>query len=631
MDDRHYLIGTSGHVDHGKTELIKALTGIETDRLIEEKQRGISIELGFAHLTLPSGRQVGIVDVPGHERFVRQMLAGASGMDIVLLIVAADEGIMPQTREHLDILSFLGVSRGIVVLSKIDLVDEDWLELVREEIIEELQGTIFAQAPICTVSAKNGTGIQDLLGMLDRLLEKAESKTAAGPVRMPLDRAFTIQGFGTVVTGTLHSGTIEPGQEVAIEPGGILSKVRSLQVHGKKVTVAMAGQRVAVNLAGVEVAKIGKGSVLVTPKMFPAGVIFDLKIQNLPSNGKPIVQRQRVRFHTGTAEVLGRIHLLDVEELTAGQEGYAQILLEETVLAIPGDHFVIRSYSPSYTLAGGKILGVSLLKAKRFKAQVLNNFRLRDQGNPLDLLETELSEPLTLSELAQKLHSSEGELASQLEQLSQANKVEIWPEENRKLFWGVQAAQTWREQAAKQLLLYQQEFPLRMGMGREELKMRICSSWSMRRWQNILEEAAKRRYFRLNGGKILGLQPIELPQSITQKITLLHSEWRKAELAPPDYYGRAELLGFNRSEAQELAQYLVEQEKWLAINGFYFDRDVVEKAGQMLVYYLQEHGEAGVAEVRELWGISRKFAVPLLEYFDEHKITYRKGDKRVLV
>jgi len=261
MEERHYLIGTAGHVDHGKTELIRALSGMETDRLKEEKQRGISIELGFAHMELPSGRQVGIVDVPGHERFVRQMLAGASGMDVVLLVIAADEGIMPQTQEHLDILTLLDIPRGIVVINKADLVDEEWLDLMEEEIREELKATAFHEAPICKVSALNGVGISNLRQTIDGLLSEVESKKSTGPVRMPLDRVFSIQGFGTVVTGTLHSGTVKLGQELSIEPGHIHAKVRSLQVHKNKVNSAGAGQRLAVNLAGVDVAEVARGSV----------------------------------------------------------------------------------------------------------------------------------------------------------------------------------------------------------------------------------------------------------------------------------------------------------------------------------------------------------------------------------
>lgn len=316
---------------------------------------------------MPSGREVGIVDVPGHERFVRQMLAGATGMDGVLLVIAADEGIMPQTREHLDILNLLGVTKGAVVINKIDLVDQEWLDLIQEEIREALVETIFANAPLYLVSAQTGVGIPELKIGIDRLLENAESKTANGPIRLPIDRVFSIQGFGTVVTGTLHNGTINIGQEVAVEPGHRFTKVRSLQVYNQNVESAKAGQRVAINLAGINTDEVEKGKVIITPGAYPVGNILDLRLKNLVSMDKSIIHRQRVRFHIGTTEVLGRIHLLEHEELPPGQEGYAQILLEEPVVGAAQDRFVLRFYSPAYTIGGGKVLGVAELKESALK------------------------------------------------------------------------------------------------------------------------------------------------------------------------------------------------------------------------------------------------------------------------
>ena len=629
MEERHYLVGTAGHVDHGKTELIRALTGIDTDRLKEEKQRGISIELGFAHLTLPSGRLVGIVDVPGHERFVRQMLAGASGMDIVLLVIAADEGVMPQTREHLDILTLLGVARGIVVLNKIDLVDAEWLELVAEEIREELKTTVFAGAPICPVSAYTQAGIPELLATMDRLLDEAEAKKADGPVRMPLDRVFTIQGFGTVVTGTLHSGTIELGQELVIEPAHLPVKVRSLQVHGEKVTRACAGQRAAVNLAGVEVAGVDKGAVLATPRAFPVGNILDLKIRNLASNEKPLTHRQRVRFHLGTAEILGRLHLLEAEELKAGQEGYGQIILEEPVSAAAGDRFVIRFYSPPHTIAGGKVLGVGEFKAKRFKENVLALMRLKDQGDPLELLVKECNEPRSRTELQHVLHLPASDLATFLVELHRRERMEIWAEDNTELYWATSAATRWREKLVSTVRGYEGQFPLRNGIGREELKVRLAVAWPHRRWQNILEEGARRGYYRLNGSKIQSPSPPAWPPEMLKKLECLRQRWRQSGLTPPDLLGGTADCGVSRSEAPEYAQYLVETGEWQLIGGIYFANEAVASAKEELLTHLERCGEASVADIRELWGTSRKYAVPLLEYFDQLRVTRRQGDKRV--
>ncbi|HVJ49122.1 selenocysteine-specific translation elongation factor [Desulfitobacterium sp.] len=630
MDDRHYLLGTAGHVDHGKTELIRVLTGIETDRLKEEKQRGISIELGFASLTLPSGRQVGIIDVPGHERFIRQMLAGATGMDGVLLVIAADEGIMPQTREHLDILTLLGVSRGIVVINKIDLVDDEWLELIQAEINEGLTGTLFANAPVYLVSAHTGEGIPELKTGIDQLLTDAESKIASGPIRLPLDRVFSIQGFGTVVTGTLHNGTIRLGQELAIEPGYKLAKVRSLQVHNEKVESAFAGQRVAVNLAGVNVYNVEKGAVLTTPGAYPVGNILDLKLRNLASMDKSITQRQRVRFHIGTVEALGRVHLLEHEELLPGQEGYAQILLEEPVVAVAGDRFVIRFYSPAFTIGGGKILGIAEYKKKRFKETVLAQLKIKDQGDPLVLLERELHEPHTVQELSGSFHWEQSEIQSGLQQLKDSGQIEIWKEENSPLFWAHEAAEHWRDQLNQIVQSYQKEFPLRGGISREELKVKLGVKWTQRRWQNVLELGAEHRFYRLTGSKVSSIEDLQLPESLTPKLNCLKNRWQIAGLMPPELEAGAQECGINKGESLEFASYLVEQGEWVTITGLYFNREVLRQAQVALVDLITQNKEVAVVDVRELWGISRKYAVPLLEYFDQQKLTKRQGDKRVL-
>ena len=630
MESRHYLVGTAGHVDHGKTELIRALSGMDTDRLKEEKQRGISIELGFAHMTLPSGREVGIVDVPGHERFVRQMLAGASGMDLVLLVIAADEGIMPQTREHLNILSLLGISKVIVVLNKIDLVDEEWGELIAEEIREELKDTVFDGASICPVSALNNQGISELLIKIDDQLTTVESKKAVGPVRMPLDRIFSIQGFGTVVAGTLYSGTVELGQELAIEPEQVTAKVRSIQVHGKKVTSALAGQRVAINLAGVEVSEVAKGGVLVTPKVFKVGNILDLLVQNLPATEKAIVQRQRLRFHIGTTEIIGRIHLLEQEEISPGQKGYAQILLESPVLAAPGDHFVLRLYSPVQTVAGGKVLGVAAFKQTRFKESVLTHMRLRDKGDPLELLEKELDNPGTLLELTKKFHIEDMKILKWLEILIDSERVEIWNEDGVELYWAKSTAEKWRSKLLGIIKAHQKAYPLRGGIGRGELKEKMGISWSHHRWQSILEHGDQKRYFILNGSKVLTNAGQELPFETAKKLDCLRKFWHKVSLMPPDLESGAHGCGIPVIEIAEYAQYLCEQREWVSVSGFYFVAQTLEDAKNSLRDYLNKHEDISVAEVRELWKTSRKYTVPLLEYFDQQHLTRRQGDKRVL-
>ena len=628
--ERHYLIGTAGHVDHGKTELIRALSGMDTDRLKEEKQRGISIELGFAHMDLPSGRVVGIVDVPGHERFVRQMLAGAGGMDVVLLVIAADEGIMPQTREHLDILSLLAIPRGIVVLNKIDLVDDEWLELVEEEIKEQLVGTPFADASIFKVSALTGSGIPELKQGIDTVLDAVESKKAAGPARLPLDRVFSVAGFGTVVTGTLYSGSLEVGQDIAVEPSHRVVKIRSLQVHGQKVSQAQAGQRVAVNLAGVEVAEVAKGAVLAEPHAFQVGNILDIKVQTLASMDKPLTQRQRVRFHLGTAEILGRIHLLDCEEIQPGEVGYAQILLEEPVLAAPRDRFVLRFYSPAHTIAGGQILGVAEFKYKRFREAVLSVLRLKDQGNPQELLLRELREPKTLNELVGVFHVARQDIEEWLSALQERGSLEVWLEDTQPHYWAAETAAAWRQKLIDTVKGYVKANPLRRGIGREELKNRLGVTWPHPLWQALLEEGAKRGYYFLDGGKIRPAEAEKLPPIVAQRLKCLVERWHSAGMTPPDLLSGALACQISQSECNEYAGYLCETGEWTAVGGIYFSRQALAEAQASLVNYLKEHREAAVSDIRELWGISRKFAVPLLEYFDEQHITRRLGDKRTL-
>ena len=350
---RAAIIGTAGHIDHGKTLLIKLLTGAETDRLKEEKKRGISIELGFAHMELPSGRQCGVVDVPGHERFIRNMLAGAAGIDVILFVIAADEGVMPQTREHMDILDFLGVTRGVVALTKIDMVEPDWLELVTSDVREYLRKTPLNGAPIVPVSSVTGQGKDLLLETLDEQLEQLEAAQRGRFVRLPIDRVFVMEGFGTVVTGTLWGGSLAEGSQIFVQPRGVETRIKQIEVHGKKVPRAEAGQRVAVCLHGVSREQAERGDWLVLGDDLNPVRKLDVRLRLVPDLKKTVKNRARIRFHLGASEVMGRLLLLDSEELGAGREGLAQVQLEGATVAERGDHFVIRSYSPMRTVGGG--------------------------------------------------------------------------------------------------------------------------------------------------------------------------------------------------------------------------------------------------------------------------------------
>ncbi|MDO8785675.1 MAG: selenocysteine-specific translation elongation factor, partial [Syntrophales bacterium] len=377
---KHIILGTAGHVDHGKTALIRALTGIDTDRLKEEKERGITIDLGFASLSLESGQKLGIVDVPGHERFVKNMVAGAAGIDIVALAIAADEGVMPQTREHLHICSLLGIKRGLVALTKIDLVDEDWLELVTDDVSKFLKGTFLESSPIAPLSALTGAGLPEFLAALDLISSEMEGEYDTGVFRLPIDRVFTMKGFGTVVTGALTSGQVKVAEGVEILPKKLTAKIRGIQVHNQNVTMGEAGQRIAINLQGVEKAIISRGEVLARPETLEASSRLDVHFEYLASAGKKLKNRTLVRFHAGTSEIIARLILLDRDEIEPGEKTYAQLVLGSPAVTMARDRFVIRSYSPVTTIGGGMIIDPLPKKQKRYAEKALHECSLLHEG-----------------------------------------------------------------------------------------------------------------------------------------------------------------------------------------------------------------------------------------------------------
>lgn len=625
MKDKFILIGTAGHVDHGKTELIHALTGISTDRLKEEKERGISIELGFAHLILPDGRKAGIVDVPGHEKFVRQMLAGASGMDLVLLVIAADEGVMPQTREHLDILNLLQINKGVIVLTKIDLVDQEWLSMIEEDTREQLKGTILENSPFCQVSSVSGTGIPQLLQTINRVVAQTESKRLDLPARLPVDRVFTVQGFGTVVTGTLNSGILKKGQEVRLEPGAHKVKIRNIQIYGDQKEQAQAGQRVAINLGGIAVSEIQRGTSLIDSSDYTAGQIVDAELTNLPGEKRAILQRQRIRFHVGTAEAIGRIHLLEKEELAPGEKAFAQIILEEPILAIPGDRFVIRFYSPITTIGGGTVLGLASHKKKRFKDKVLEELRLKAEGCSGKLIEKELSRPLSVLELS-KLTGLEMEIINQeLSELQKEKLVSILKEDDVNLYWLNTAAEKWGQNVTEEITRYQKAYPLRNGMGREELRKKAGLNLSLKRWQEVLEWGAQKKYFCLAGNNVQTFSEISLPEQLQKELDCLRKLWQKEGLSPPDLENAASCCGISPNKIIEYAGYLAAKNKWHRIGEYYFTTEAIKQAADSLTEYLHSNQQITVAEARDLWNTTRKYALPLLEYFDSIRLTRREG------
>ena len=379
---KQIILGTAGHIDHGKTSLIKALTGTDTDRLKEEKERGITIELGFAALDLPSGQHLGIVDVPGHEKFVKNMVAGATGIDIVVMVIAADEGVMPQTREHMEICTLLGVKHGMVAVTKIDMVDEEWLELALDDIRDFVRGTFLEDAPVSTVSSATQEGIPEFVKTLDELAAKIPERPHSDLFRLPIDRVFTIKGFGTVITGTLISGRVQVGSTIMIYPSGITSKVRGIQVHNEGAEEARAGMRTAINFQGLEKEAISRGEVLSRPNALEASYMVDVSLHYLASNKKPIKNRTRVRFHTGTSEVLGNLIVLDRNEIPPGEDTVVQLRLDTPVALVKDDRFVIRSYSPISTIGGGKVLNPIPLKHKRLRTDTVKDLKELGRREP---------------------------------------------------------------------------------------------------------------------------------------------------------------------------------------------------------------------------------------------------------
>ncbi len=465
-----FVLGTAGHIDHGKSVLVHALTGIDPDRLREEKERGMTIDLGFAWMKLPSGREVGIIDVPGHERFIKNMLAGVGGIDLALLIVAANEGVMPQTKEHLAILDLLGVKRGIVVITKKDLVDEEWLSLVTLEVEELIKPTTLSEAPIITVSALTGEGLPDLISAIDKLLNSAEPRRDIGRPRLPIDRVFTISGSGTVVTGTLIDGSLSRGQEVEIIPPRLKTRLRGLQTHKTRIDTASPGSRVAANLTGVATSELKRGDVLTNPGWLVPTTILDVKLRLLPYIHRPLRHNATVSFHTGTAEAMAKVHMLEKESLEPGEVGWAQLTLDKAVPVVKGDGFIIRS--PMETLGGGNIVDPHARRHRRFRPVIIQSLKARESGTAQEAIMAilETKQPLEQAALLAQcddLPASEAQPA--IEDLIRQEKVTgIGQGEHRLLF----TRPGWErlvEKAAAIVQDYHRRFPVRPGTGHEAI------------------------------------------------------------------------------------------------------------------------------------------------------------------
>ncbi len=634
---KRVILGTAGHIDHGKTTLVKALTGIDTDRLKEEKQRGITIELGFAHLTLPSGIRLGIVDVPGHERFIKNMVAGASGVDLVALVIAADEGVMPQTREHLEICQLLGVKSGVVVITKKDLVDAEWLELVKEDIAEALKGTFLDGAPMVAVSAVTGEGLSELIEILDELVAKVPDRPVEGPFRLPIDRVFVIKGFGTVVTGTTISGRISLGEEVVIYPRGIKTKVRRIQIHGQDQDFGVAGQRTALNLQGVEKEEIERGDVVAHPGVLRPNYILDVDLQYLSSAPKPLAHNTRVRFHIGTSEVLGRVFLFGQEQVQPGQRALAQVRLERPVACWRGDHFVIRSYSPMVTIGGGVVLDPLARRRKRSQRHQLDELRLLRDGNPEEIILYHLDQAgilgLTKEKIALRISIFGQALEEILQGLSARGEIKQIRTEGRDLYLSTKIYYRLKEEILTRLQKFHRKFPLRTGLPKEDLRQRLPSGLEVRVFEKLLDELEKE-------GKIV--RERELVRLATHQIVLaedlerlkhqIEETFRQEGFQPADKDEVLSRFRENPSLTMEIFGLLLKEGRLVRVKeNLVYHADVLEELKKRIFDFFQSHSEMTVGDFRKLTeGASRKYLIPLLEYFDQQKVTIRLGDKRVL-
>jgi len=608
-----FVVGTAGHIDHGKSTLIQALTGIDPDRLEEEKRRGMTIDLGFAHMTLPSGREIGIVDVPGHARFIRNMLAGAQGLDAALLVIAADEGVMPQTREHLEILDLLEVRRGIVVLSKVDLVDRDWLDLVSAEAAEAVKGTSLEGAAVLGVSAPTGTGLPELIEALDGLLASSDPRPDTGRPRLPIDRVFTMSGFGTVVTGTLVDGPLNVGDELEVVPSGRVVRVRGLQRHNVKAESVQPGSRVAANLIGIEKHELARGDVLARPNTFQPTRRLDANVRVLASAGLPLRHGAQLLLHTGTTEVACRVIALTADEVTAGNEGWVQLYLERPIAAAVHDRFVLRIPSPPVTVAGGAIVDVAPRKHSRHDSAVRESLVRRAAG---DILQEELRK------------YPRGVRAAALLKATQAPQADVDSLRARRVGGWLFSDDAWAAiagRADRELSAYHESHPLRAGMAREELRSRLGVPPAT--FQAVVQGLIEDRRLEERDGALAAPE---------HRVEVLAAGGPAEELM--ELLGRVPFAPPSLSEAMQRTGATSEMVRALAHRGeivrvsddVAFTKAGYDAATSLVKEMVGATGSVTVAQLRDRMGASRRPILALLEHLDAQHVTRRVGDARVL-
>ena len=633
---RNVIVGTAGHVDHGKTCLIKALTGIDADRLKEEKQRGITIELGFADLRSPDGTDIGIIDVPGHERFIRNMLAGIGGIDLVLLVVAADEGVMPQTLEHLDIMKLLNIRRGILVITKADMSPgEDWLDMVEADVRSAVKGSFLEESPCVRVSSQTGQGIEELKALIfEEVAKTAEKNSNPALLRIPMDRVFTIQGFGTVITGTLTQGSIRVGDEVTIYPEGITAKVRNLQVHGKMVDAAFAGQRTAVNLAGVRKEDIARGNVLAAKDSLKPASMIDVKLQILPDSNRSVLNGSRLHLHYGSAQTLCKAVLLDRDSLHPGESCYAQLRTEEPVVLKSGDPFVVRYYSPVQTVGGGVVLHADAPKHKRGDEAVLRALSVRETGDDAAQMQQVLADESkrfpSLSVLAKQLGLTDAEAGEQLKSLAAQGTAlclsgDIYIHQNY--------VNVIKDAACSVLEAHYAKNPLLSAMPREEFRSRLGALTKIQDMKNldrVLQYLADTGVLTLTPAAV-GRQgyAVSYTKAQLKLIDEIAKLYRDAGCESPDpdevFAARKD-----REECKRLIAAMCADGRLTRVQGkFCVDSAFLQEALAWIRAKIERDGSLTLAELRDHFSTSRKYALMILEYCDNAKITRLQDDRRV--
>ena len=628
---KNIIIGTAGHIDHGKTTLIKALTGRNTDRWEEEQRRGITIDLGFTWFDLKNGDRVGIIDVPGHEKFINNMVAGVVGMDLVMLVVAADEGIMPQTREHMDILGLLGIKKSILVLNKCDLVDEEWLELVEEEIQEELKGTFLEDAPVVRVSAATGQGLEELTDTIIRVMaDEVEEKDTQTIPRLPIDRVFTLSGFGTIITGTLISGTISKEDVLEMYPIGKECKIRSIQVHGQDKDKCYAGQRVAINLSNIKKKEIHRGCVIAPKNSINNTDLLDVKLSVLPYSMRIVTNHERLHLYTGTSEILCRAVLLDKEEIGPGESGLVQLRLEEEIALKRGDRFVVRFYSPMETIGGGVVLEPNPVRKKRFDEKAIEELKKKESGSLADVMELHIKQHadtmITMAELAKIMAHSVDELQEYLEELKEEGIVHVFAMKKDVYLWHRDSEYALRQKIQEALEAYHKRYPYRYGMKKAEIHNTYLKKVKPIVFDAYIEQLVAQNQI---GRKDEYLHLAEF--EVSKDAMFLKTEKTLVdafEKAGFDFvrFSEIDLGTIPRETAEDVLLLLVDEERVVRINEEMFTmKYLMDEAEEKIRKHLENEDVITIAQVRDMFSTSRKSAKPILEYMDSIKVTKKTG------